>query len=204
MSAAGANIWATADSFHFVWKKVSGDVSLTADIDFPVKTANAPPHRKAVLMLRQDLAPDSAYADAAFHGSGLTALQFRHIKGGISQDIELNTTSGSRFRIEKRGDNVTLFVSFPSEPLHQVGSSTRVHLSGDFYLGLGVCAHNASVPEKAVFSKVESKSLTRVPLPRSTVRCRQCLSTQARAVEVWFTRCRAGSRHPTGPEMEKS
>jgi TolB protein len=160
VSAAGANIWATADTFHFVWKKVSGDVSLTADIDFPVKAANAPPHRKAVLMLRQDLASDSAYADAAFHGSGMTALQFRHIKGGISQDIELNATSGSRFRIEKRGDNVTLFVSFSGEPLHQVGSSTPVHLGGDFYLGLGVCAHNANVPEKAVFSKVESKSLT--------------------------------------------
>jgi TolB protein len=160
VSAAGANIWATADAFHFLWKKVSGDVSLTADIDFPVKTANAPPHRKAVLMLRQDLTPDSAYADAAFHGSGMTALQFRHIKGGISQDIELNTTSASRFRIERRGDIITLFVSISGEPLHQVGSSTRVRLSDDFYLGLGVCAHNANVPEKAVFSKVESKSLT--------------------------------------------
>lgn len=160
VSAAGANIWATSDTFHFLWKKVSGDVSLTADIDFPVKTANAPPHRKGVLMFRQNLDPDSAYADAAFHGSGMTALQFRHIKGGISQDIELNTTSASRFRIEKRGDNVTLFVSLSGEPLHQVGSSTRVRLSGDFYLGLGVCAHNANVPETAVFSKVESKSLT--------------------------------------------
>lgn len=159
VSATGANIWGTADAFHFLWKEVSGDVSLTADIDFPVKIANAPPHRKAVLMLRQDLAPDSAYADAAFHGSGMTALQFRHIKGGISQDIELNTTSASRFRIEKRGEVITLFVSISGEPLHQVGSSTRVLLSGNFYLGLGVCAHNANVSEKAVFSKVISNSL---------------------------------------------
>jgi hypothetical protein len=31
MTAAGANIWNLRDDFHFAWKKMSGDVSLTAD-----------------------------------------------------------------------------------------------------------------------------------------------------------------------------
>ena len=35
VAAAGANLWGTVDAFHFVWKKVSGDVSLTADMAFP-------------------------------------------------------------------------------------------------------------------------------------------------------------------------
>jgi len=39
ITSAGANLWSTIDAFHFVWKKVSGDVSLTADIDFPIKPA---------------------------------------------------------------------------------------------------------------------------------------------------------------------
>src|SRR5438128_1210699 len=30
VTGGGANIWATADAFQFVWKKMSGDVALTA------------------------------------------------------------------------------------------------------------------------------------------------------------------------------
>jgi hypothetical protein len=64
ITAAGANLWSTVDAFHLVWKKVSGDVSLTADIDFPIKTGNPNPHRKALLMFRQSLDVDGVYADA--------------------------------------------------------------------------------------------------------------------------------------------
>jgi hypothetical protein len=31
VAGGGANMWSTNDAFHFVWKKVSGDVSLAAD-----------------------------------------------------------------------------------------------------------------------------------------------------------------------------
>jgi type 1 glutamine amidotransferase len=64
ITAAGANLWSTVDAFHLAWKKVSGDVSLTADIDFPIKTGNPNPHRKALLMFRQSLDVDGVYADA--------------------------------------------------------------------------------------------------------------------------------------------
>ena len=33
VTAAGANLWSTTDGFHFVWKKVSGDVALTAEMN---------------------------------------------------------------------------------------------------------------------------------------------------------------------------
>ena len=35
LSGSGENMWFAADAFQFVWKKVSGDVTLTADISFP-------------------------------------------------------------------------------------------------------------------------------------------------------------------------
>jgi len=34
IAGSGENMWFTADAFQFVWKKVSGDVTLTADISF--------------------------------------------------------------------------------------------------------------------------------------------------------------------------
>ena len=32
VAGSGENMWLAADAFHFVWKKVSGDVSLAADV----------------------------------------------------------------------------------------------------------------------------------------------------------------------------
>src|SRR5262249_40736299 len=71
IAGSGENMWFTADAFHFVWKRVSGDFSLSADVSFVGQGKN--PHRKAVLMFRQSLDQDSAYADVALHGNGLTS-----------------------------------------------------------------------------------------------------------------------------------
>src|SRR5881296_3183202 len=66
ISGGGANMWFTNDAFHFVWKKISGDVKLAADLEILGKEGD--PHRKAVLLVRQSLDADAAYADAALHG----------------------------------------------------------------------------------------------------------------------------------------
>src|ERR1700694_3502201 len=50
---SGENMWFGKDEFQFAWKKMSGDVALTANISFPGEGKN--PHRKAVLMIRKDL-----------------------------------------------------------------------------------------------------------------------------------------------------
>jgi hypothetical protein len=73
--SAGEDLWANVDEFHFVWKKVSGDVSLTADVNVSDGIATSHPHRKALLMFRQTLDSDALFAVAAIHGSGETALQ---------------------------------------------------------------------------------------------------------------------------------
>ena len=163
ITAAGANIWSTVDAFHYVWKKVSGDVSLSADIAFPESSAASNPHRKAVLLFRQSLDSDGVYADAAQHGSGLTALQYRRSKGDTTQDIELNIDAPKRLRLEKRDDIITMFLSMHGEPLHQAGASIKLPFDGTFYAGIGLCSHNENVVEKAVFSNVVLKPLE--PLP---------------------------------------
>src|SRR4029077_4601695 len=104
ISGSGENMWFAADAFQFVWKKMSGDVTLTADISFLTKTGNA--HKKAALMLRQSLDADSIYADVALHASGLTSLQFRDEKGAITREVQSNLSAPKRLRIAKRGDYV--------------------------------------------------------------------------------------------------
>jgi hypothetical protein len=152
ISGSGENMWATADGFQFVWKKMSGDVTLTADIGFLTKTGNE--HKKAVLMLRQTLDGDSVYADVALHASGLTSLQFRDEKGVVTREIQSNISAPKRLRIAKRGDFVYMSLSTDGEP-KVAGGWLRIPLQGTFYVGLGVCSHDKDVVEKAVFSNVE-------------------------------------------------
>ena len=160
ITSAGENIWSKVDGFHFVWKKVSGDLSLTADIDFPVKAGDPSPHRKAVLMFRQTLDNNSIYADAAQHGSGLTALQYRRAAGATAQSIELDIASPKQVRLEKHGDFFTMFLSMQGEPLHQVGASIKLHLNEPFYAGIGLTAHMKGREERANFSNLQLTQLT--------------------------------------------
>jgi sugar lactone lactonase YvrE len=155
VTAAGENMWTDRDAFYLLWKKVSGDVQLTADIAFPRERGRA--HRKAVLIVKQDLAADGVYADVAIHGSGLSALQYRRAKGVNTQDIELNIDFPKTARIVKRGDVISMFLSMHGEPLHQSGASIKLHFDGPFYVGIGLCSHDKDMTESAVFSRVELK-----------------------------------------------
>ena len=152
ISGSGENMWSTTDAFQFVWKKISGDVTLTADIAFLTKTGNE--HKKAVLILRQNLDADSVYADVALHASGLTSLQFRDEKGAVTREIQSNISAPRRLRIAKRGDYVYMSLESDKE-LKPAGGWLRIPLQGEFYVGLGVCSHDKDVVEKAVFSNVE-------------------------------------------------
>jgi TolB protein len=153
VSGSGENMWSTADAFQFAWKKVSGDVVIAADISFPSKGGNE--HKKAVLMIRQNLEPDSVYADVALHGNGLTSLQYRDEKGGGTREIQSNISAPKRLRIAKRGDYVYMSLAGDREELHFAGGWLRIPLREEFYVGIGVCAHDKDEVEKAVFSNVD-------------------------------------------------
>jgi len=156
VAGGGANMWFTNDAFHFVWKKVSGDLTLAADVSFP--SAGGDPHRKVCLLVRQSLDPDSAYADAAIHGDGLTSLQYRASKNERTYEIQSGVSGPRRLRIEKRGRYVSMSIAVENGELRPAGGSFRLDLSEPFYVGLGVCAHNNDRVEKAVFENVELTS----------------------------------------------
>jgi catechol 2,3-dioxygenase-like lactoylglutathione lyase family enzyme len=165
ISGGGENMWARADHFHYVWKQVQGDVTLSATIQFTGTTPAGTPdqHRKACLVLRQSLDADSIYADAAVHGNGMTALQWRNTTGDLSHDVETNIVGPARLKIEKRGQYVTMFVAKPGEPWRPSGGSTRVTFTGPFYVGLGVSAHNVDRIETATFADVDLATPAPVP-----------------------------------------
>ena len=181
VSGSGANLWFGIDDFHFVWKKMSGDAAVTADIDFVGNKGNA--HRKAVLMIRQSLDSHSIYADVARHGDGLTSLQYRDTVGADTHEIETYGNGPRRVRIEKRGDYA--YVSIPDETGKMVpsGAAIRVGITGEFYIGLGVCSHDEKVTETAIFSNVKIEPLPPIvgqPVEQSTLESVIVASTDRR------------------------
>ena len=160
--SAGYNVWYTRDEFRFLWKRMSGDVSLAADIDFPDPKGYG--DRKAVLMIRQSLDDDAKAAMVALHGAGMVHLAWRPERDVRVQDME--------FRIGSRGGRpggVSLDQQRPfhagaggrggpdqqiPEPMHQFGPPIKLHLDGPFYVGIGFCSHLPETVDTTVLSNV--------------------------------------------------
>ena len=152
ISGGGENMWFTNDSFHFVWKRVSGNFALRCAIEWLGTGGNA--HRKGCLMVRESLEANSPYMDVAVHGEGLTSLQFRETPGGLTHEIQANVTRPAKVGIERQGE--VFFMTLPdgSGSFVPSGAFMRLKLAGPVYVGLGVCAHDDKVIEKLRFSEV--------------------------------------------------
>ena len=200
---SGENMWLANDAFQFVWKKMSGDVTLTADIAFLGKGVHE--HRKAVLMIRQTLDADSPYADAALHGSGLTSLQYREEEGAATHEIQANVSAPKRLRIEKRGAYFSMWLADEKGEFHPASGPTRIALKEPFYAGLGVCSHDKDVVEKAVFSNVELKpaepAAGAASTLYSTLEIITVASTDRRAIYVAPGRFEAPNWMPDGKNL---
>jgi hypothetical protein len=160
LTASGENMWAAEDDFHFLRKKMTGDVMITAAIAFPSATGNS--HKKAALMIRRTLDPDSEYVDAALHLSGLTSLQSRSEKGGPTREVQSYISSPKRIRLVKTRGDFYMYVAGEDGVFRFSGGSMQLRLDGPFFIGLAACAHDKDAVERAVFSGVEI-----VPLPPS-------------------------------------
>jgi TolB protein len=151
VTGGGENMWEGTDAFHYVWRRAHGDLVLTADVQ--LVGAGGRPHRKAGWVVRQTLDPDSPYVSAVVHGDGLTAMQFRTTKGGITQEVRSTLVRPLSLRLERTGDTFTLSAAMEGQPFQTAGSA-KVELHDPVYIGLAVCAHDPTALETAVFSDV--------------------------------------------------
>src|SRR5688572_9016663 len=153
VTASGANIWGTEDAFHYAWTQRSGDLHIAADIAF--EGAGVDPHRKAGVMIRQNLTPGSPYADVMVHGDGLVSLQYREVQDGPTRQIVSAMTHARRVRLEREGDFVYFSVAGADGVLAHAGGSFRMPFQAPYMVGLALSSHNDAVTETATFSNVE-------------------------------------------------
>ncbi|HEY2859209.1 MAG TPA: hypothetical protein VGJ21_12385 [Terracidiphilus sp.] len=151
VTGGGADMWFDADQFHLLWAKLPGNVTITADVAFTPQPAQ--PLAKAVLIVRQSLDPASAYADVAIHADGHVTLQWRAKPGAKTEDLTAPEHKPTRLRLERKGDLFTASVEKPDGTMDAFASYS-VPMTGDVYVGLGVCAHDTDGLATATFSNV--------------------------------------------------
>jgi hypothetical protein len=158
INSAGYNIWYFRDEFRYLWKKMSGDVSLAATVAYP--NPKGYDDRKVVLIIRQDLDDDSKEAMVALHGTGMIHLAQRAEKGiDITEALReagegAVGSKGVRIGIEKKGNAIRLYVALHSGHMRHIGKPIIVKFQEPFYVGIGFTSHIPNEVDTAVISKV--------------------------------------------------
>lgn len=153
VSGAGTNMWLAQDEFHLAYRRMTGDFILTARCRF--EGAGVDLHRKTGWIVRADLTPDAAYADAAVHGGdGLAALQFRRTTGALTEEVRSPVVGPDVVRLERRGGTYTVSFARFGDEFQSVSVEDLAGLGNTVYVGLFVTSHNADVVETVVFQDV--------------------------------------------------
>ncbi len=148
LTGSGSNMWAGADEFHFVWKRLKGNFILQTRAQFISKGVD--PHRKIGWIVRSSLEGNSPHVNATVHGDGLTSLQFRRTAGGTTEEVKSSVKGAEVIQLERKGNSYILSVAqfgeaFVSERISDIA------LGDEVYVGIYICSHNQEVVEKAVF-----------------------------------------------------
>jgi TolB protein len=157
VTGTGADIWATADQFHYLWREVRGDFSLAATTRF---LTGGNPHRKASIMLRRTLDTDSPFLHLAIHGDGMPSVQFRSAKADDVRTLDFPIEGPGVFtlRLVRQGSTITFFVAKEGGPLRNLGNTTN-SLGSPVMVGLGVASHSVDALNTVVFSDVSFEEL---------------------------------------------
>jgi hypothetical protein len=156
--AGPGDIGGSSDGFHYVWKRMTGDIVVGADIRFAVGIAGG--DRKAALMIRQTLDPRAAYAAAVLRSDGLASFQYRPDEGATSKSTQVaanaDLTSTVYVSLERHGDAFTMSAGKRGKRGGPIpfSSPVTVTMNGPVYVGLAASAFDPATQETAVFSNV--------------------------------------------------
>jgi WD40 repeat protein len=130
---------------------MTGDFILQARVQFLGKGVD--PHRKAGLMIRPTRDADAPYVDGVVHGDGLTSLQFRRTRGGITEQRESPAKGSDVIQLERKGSTYIFSAARFGEPFTTT-EIADIDLGDEVLVGLALCSHNPDVIERAIFSNV--------------------------------------------------
>jgi hypothetical protein len=146
LMGAGGEISGKADSFQYLWKRVTGDVTVNADARFA--GTGSTDRSQAALMIRQSLDPDAAYAAAVIYGDGRGTVQYRVDKGASSRSSDFpayaNMAGTVHLYIQRHGDSFTIAVGRVGKSAGPipVTAPVTVTMNGPVFVGLVLSSPN--------------------------------------------------------------
>lgn len=143
----GDNIWFNHDEFHFLFKKIKGDFTLTANFEL-IGNEDGNGHRKTGWMIRESTDDDAVSVNSCIHGDGLVVLQWRLMRGAYMRDPQEEVFFPKQYfgetiiQLERIGHEITMRFANPGEPLEDMGSITLPELSDEVLVGPYSLAHD--------------------------------------------------------------
>ncbi|MHB1034612.1 MAG: lamin tail domain-containing protein [Pirellulales bacterium] len=151
IQGSGADIWGTADAFHYVYRPLVGDGELVARV---ASLTNPNVWAKAGVMIRETLAANSRHAMTVITPGNGVSFQRRLNTGGQS---EHTTTAGPAapywVRIVRQGNNFSSYSSLDGQTWALNGTVT-IAMTTNAYIGLAVTSHAPGTLATAVIDNV--------------------------------------------------
>jgi hypothetical protein len=159
LSAAGTDIWNTADEFRYVFKRLTGDGSIVARVD---SITNSNVWAKGGVMIRESLDPSSRHAMVVVTPGSGVAFQRRLINNDVSVGTtEAGIVAPHWVKLTRAGNLLTAQHSADGVTWSDVVNATNatsdtVVMGGTIYIGLALTSHAANVACTAVFSEIKT------------------------------------------------
>jgi hypothetical protein len=155
VDGAGADVWGTSDAFHYTYRWLQGNGSITARVASLTGTAD---WTKVGVMMRGSHAPDAAHAFllVAKAAKGV-AFQYRLSTGGSTANTPAGTGTAPRWvRLTRSGNSITAAVSTDGVAWTSVGTRTYTTsaMPANILVGLAVSSHVTGRTAKSVFDNL--------------------------------------------------
>ena len=155
MTGSGADIWGTADQFHYAFKTLTGTGTIITRVNSLQNTSG---WAKAGVMIRETLDPGSKHAFGCVTPANGVAFQGRIDTDATSFNTnEAGLTAPYWVKLERDVlGNFTVTHSANGTSWSQIsGAAPRnISMSSTVYIGLAVCSTSAAATCQAVFSNV--------------------------------------------------
>jgi YD repeat-containing protein len=163
VQGAGADIYGTADAFHFLHQPLSGDGAIVARV---VSFQGGGSYPKAGVMIRETLAAGSTNAYTSHQGAGSSAILFQYRSTTGASTVQ-STGSGSLpywVKVVRSGNSFSGYMSSDGVNWVQVGGTQTITMAQNVDIGLAVASSTTTGLATATFDNV-SVSSTAVPGP---------------------------------------
>ncbi|MCE9612835.1 MAG: DUF4038 domain-containing protein [Lentisphaerae bacterium] len=149
---AGADIWGTADAFHFVYQTASGDCEIKARV---VAVQNTDPWAKVGVMVRESLNANATYAMAVITPSNGANLMYRTSTGGSCGYAQsTGKTAPYWVRVVRSGNSFTSYISPDGATWTQVGATQTISMGAGTYIGLCLTSHTTATLNTSTLDNV--------------------------------------------------